>query len=488
MSRDSAANATAVGSHQADASNHRTGILSPHCRCAMCVYHFGHGSAHAFNPSLIPFEYPAFSPYPPPPTSTKPHPPFDNYPASKPAQDLDQRHISTSQQRTAESTDHLDNPDIFKTVDEAITDHQYWCNYGPAKLAKTDDLVRDWDRSPQGHYHAHVPWTVAAKLDDFNVDWSTRTHTTKHSKLTTGKVSETIGSGYRVVRHCLGFLECANPDCARITRAHSTLPLIAKQAGTLCKCSHPSDPEKQFLLTHVPCANKSTIIKYAGGIWYCNGEAHDHDRIPRSLHLSRKQKQQLQSLVVANPGAPPAALRAGKTVSGESSLDISDRFGNSKAARYEIDKIRPPRPASGDDFIARYVQFLREHPNVVILNTLSQGDPVVISIQTPFMADQLARASKNKDGFNGLITDAGQKWFASRQSCLITTSVISPTLSVWVPAVYSYANGESEPYYECHFLAVFRSLRTVKHSRGEEVTDIDLGCQPAPPAGPNSWV
>ncbi|KAL0058054.1 hypothetical protein AAF712_015281 [Marasmius tenuissimus] len=222
-------------------------------------------------------------------------------------------------------------------------------------LSKPRILLINGTNCPQGHYHAYVSWDIAKQLDNIKVDWSTQTDTAKHTSLAVGMLSETINDGYRIIRHCLGFLECSNPDCAQMVRAQSSDAWIARQAGTLCKCSQLTHPKKQFKLVHILCSNKATIIKYAGGVWYCNGEPHDHPQIPRTLHLSQDQGHRLQSLVTANPGAPPAALRAGKTVSDESSTDISNRLGNSKAAHYEIEKIRPSKPPSGDAFITQYI-------------------------------------------------------------------------------------------------------------------------------------
>ncbi|KAL0562407.1 hypothetical protein V5O48_019680, partial [Marasmius crinis-equi] len=79
-----------------------------------------------------------------------------------------------------------------------------------------------------------------------------------------------------------------------------------------------------YPLAHVECENIATLIQYAGGIWYCNGVPHEHEIIPRTPHLSKLQKSQLQQLVKANPTATPAALRAGNTVNGDSLFEISD--------------------------------------------------------------------------------------------------------------------------------------------------------------------
>ncbi|KAK1218118.1 hypothetical protein PQX77_019196, partial [Marasmius sp. AFHP31] len=56
------------------------------------------------------------------------------------AQDSSGPKVPTSQQRTAESTNHLDNPDIFKTVDEAINWDPY--SYFPNGQGK---VFHVWD-------------------------------------------------------------------------------------------------------------------------------------------------------------------------------------------------------------------------------------------------------------------------------------------------------------------------------------------------------
>ncbi|KAJ8089144.1 hypothetical protein PM082_014392 [Marasmius tenuissimus] len=90
---------------------------------------------------------------------------------------------------------------VFSNTDNNITDGNYWCILGLARLVRFEDLVSEWNKSLQGHYHAHVSWEVAKWLDNFKVDWSTRTETARHASFATGMLSETIHGGYRIVRH-----------------------------------------------------------------------------------------------------------------------------------------------------------------------------------------------------------------------------------------------------------------------------------------------
>ncbi|KAK1228968.1 hypothetical protein PQX77_007986 [Marasmius sp. AFHP31] len=267
------ANLAEVVNRNSDTNNHSISNLPPHLQYPPWIYQFGHGSSHLFSPASIPGLY--YPPYPPLPNPNRvqPQPSSSTYPSLESIEGYDQCHLSRSlgstndirqpssfpgtvhdlvshshtapqgdntsgarsvdrQKELVQSENPSGDPDIFTTVDRTITDNHYWCDYGLARLVKTDDLVRDWDRSPQGHYHVHVPWSVAGQLDEFNIDWSTQTHTAKHGSFTAGKLSKTIDGGYRMFRHCLRFLECANHDCARITRAQSTQARITKQVGT----------------------------------------------------------------------------------------------------------------------------------------------------------------------------------------------------------------------------------------------------------------
>ncbi|KAL0569338.1 hypothetical protein V5O48_012626 [Marasmius crinis-equi] len=365
-----------------------------------------------------------------------------------------------------------DSSDENYSIEEDFPDDIFFCNVGHAPLVDTADLIDNWNGWPQGHYHAHVPSSLLHQVDEFRVHWATAMESGSCHQGTSA-TAESIHNGYKKIRRCLGLLECDNPNCARITRSHSTPQRVANQIGTLCACSDLNDPDKIFPLQHVECDNVATIIQYAGGIWYCNGIPHQHEIIPRTHHLSRSQKSQLQQLVRANPTATPAALRAGNTVTGESLFGISDRFGDKKATRYEVQKVAPKKPPSGDEWVELFTAFRKENPGVVSDHWDDNG-VVVISIQTPFMAQHLTNASKNEDGLSGLVSDAAQKWFRIWSSCLITTSVYSPVLSVWVPGVYSYANGETRVHYQYHFTGVFRTIVSGKQALGEEIKDSDF--------------
>uniref|UniRef100_A0A0W0F5Z7 Uncharacterized protein n=1 Tax=Moniliophthora roreri TaxID=221103 RepID=A0A0W0F5Z7_MONRR len=167
-----------------------------------------------------------------------------------------------------------------------------------------------------------------------------------------------------------------------------------------------------------------------------------------------------------------SALRSGNTVSGESLLDISDRFVTENVARNTVWNARGPLP-SGDDFISRFCAFQQDHPNFVIASHMLNGI-AVITCQTRWMAEQLILTAKNPDGFNGSVSDAAHGWFRVPLSLLITTSIFSRSMQRWVPGAYLYSNGATAIHYEYYFLAMMRSVHVTKAEMGEKVVDKDF--------------
>ncbi|KAK1228249.1 hypothetical protein PQX77_008713 [Marasmius sp. AFHP31] len=174
-------------------------ILAPCFHCPVCASHFGyipptHGydtaPNHSHGSNIL---HPTASQVVQSPSAIESHPDSVSPDPPGPSQ-IKGKVVATPSETKTHSDTH--NLNIFSNIDDVITDGHYWCSLGPARLVRTEDLVNEWDKSPQGHYHAHVSWDVAKQLDDFKVDWSTRTDTAKHTSLAIGMLSETIDGGY----------------------------------------------------------------------------------------------------------------------------------------------------------------------------------------------------------------------------------------------------------------------------------------------------
>ncbi|KAL0575318.1 hypothetical protein V5O48_006647 [Marasmius crinis-equi] len=306
----------------------------------------------------------------------------------------------------------------------------YYCRIpsseSPAILLAGREVLQQWDGSPQDHWHAYLTHDELDALDDLKVDWATHTNTGRqrngHSR-----TASTAAHGYRSVRECFGILECDNPDCPRIIRPRSTKDGVQEQ-----------------------------VFEWRLVLQWQNSQ-------PRRDSSEASDDSELKELLDANPTAKLAALRGGNTVNGKSLLNVSNRFITEDVARREVNKHRSSqrRGETGNSWLKRFTKFREDHRGFVLASEFGDG-VTIISVQTDFMASKLSKVCRNSSDFDGLVSDAAQKWFADRSSCLITTSVYSPDIQRWVPGIYSYANGETAIHYEYHFLALMRSIRAVK--------------------------
>ncbi|KAG6856983.1 hypothetical protein H0H87_011372, partial [Tephrocybe sp. NHM501043] len=181
---------------------------------------------------------------------------------------------------------------------------------------------------------------------------------------------------------------------------------------------------------------------------------------------------QFERLVAENPTAGPLELVVGVRGlhgPGESSADISDVLLNRDRVGKELRALIGGPNSKGDSFVQDFADFESECPEFVILSTI--GNITVISTQTPFMRSQLLKDEPVDAPVNGLVSDAAHGWWAYRTHLLMVTSVYSPVLFCWVPAVMSFTNGASADHFKFHFLALFQSIAEEAEERDMAVND-----------------
>ncbi|THU80591.1 hypothetical protein K435DRAFT_636133, partial [Dendrothele bispora CBS 962.96] len=71
----------------------------------------------------------------------------------------------------------------------------------------------------------------------------------------------------------------------------------------------------------------------------------------------------------------------------------------------------------------------------------------------------------------GLLTDGAHKFWSAPNSILIITSAFSPITNMWVPGMFSFADGATTNHYKYHFVAVFQSLAQAALTKGIKITD-----------------
>ncbi|KAF5358855.1 hypothetical protein D9757_013954 [Collybiopsis confluens] len=322
-----------------------------------------------------------------------------------------------------------------------------------------------WNCWPQGNWYMDITFEEFEKTEELAVHWACRNAGGRQIRGSSPSAL-TIDQGQRSTRRCYGYIECTNQKCAIIIRPNTqTRDKRMAQLTKKCSCGIGD-------LVHVECRNASRIVRWAGGVRYYNGTQSHHHPQPPTVHLTRDERSKLTKLVTANPKATPAALISGNTIDKSSTATISDVLLHSgRVGRYRSQILGNTTAKSGDDFIEDFMEFQRENAGFIVANTMLEG-VAVISAQTPFMASQLHSEALAIDGpFNGIVSDAAHDWWKVRNSLLLVSSIFSPILQRWIPALFSYSNGATATHFQYHFLVLMESIASNVLDREKEVAD-----------------
>ncbi|KAF5360169.1 hypothetical protein D9758_011380 [Tetrapyrgos nigripes] len=316
-----------------------------------------------------------------------------------------------------------------------------------------EDLKGGWDAWPQSNFAMDVTWDVFEDNNNLSVHWATNTVGSNGRQRQNSSINaENIENGAMTKRK--------RPH----TGTHSAVITQIGKANGKCDCC--------AALEHVPCPNVAMIIKWAGGVGYFNGiNDHNHPRLPHQLHPLRRGQKKFTELVQSNKNVGPSGLAAGNTVTGESVLAIDPVWENQDRVARDRKKILDgENPRLGDDFISQFIDFQSNHPGFIVSETML-GAVAVVSVQTPFMAEQVHEEGEVNGPFNGIVSDAAHGWWKMSSSVLIMSSVFCSFMLRWVPTLISYSNGSSASHYEYHFLALMESIaRTMAN---KEITVVD---------------
>lgn len=116
------------------------------------------------------------------------------------------------------------------------------------------------------------------------------------------------------------------------------------------------------------------------------------------------------------------------------------------------------------------MQYQQENPGWIISETML-GGVTVVSMQTPFMVEQLHDEALQVDGpFNGVTSDAAHGWWQVHNSLLLVSSVFCVLLQSWVPVLNSYLNGATSSHFKHHFLALLESIACIAIEQGKVVS------------------
>jgi hypothetical protein len=318
----------------------------------------------------------------------------------------------------------------------------------------------DWDPFPNGNFERDFTWDEFARTGELMVHWACEpVGAPKKGK--GSALAERWQDGRRTRRKCHGIIECNG--CKRLVRPQTRLAQVTKQASQRCKCGNT--------LTHKRCGVVSELWKYKHGVHYINGGYHNHERPARTLHVTTDEQEQFTSLVSEHPDVKPLALLVGIPTlhgPGRSASNISSVYLNKDRIRADRRMLKAARPQGGDAFIQQFQQFEEENPQHVLLSQI--GAQTVISIQTPFMREQLINIDVDEP-INGLVTDAAHDFWLNKNALLIISSTYCFELQCWVPGLVSYSNGASAEHYELHFFALMKGLASEAKERNYLVND-----------------
>lgn len=131
-----------------------------------------------------------------------------------------------------------------------------------------------------------MTYTQFQETGDLACHWAT-----KGSGSRTGSENATEPQGGRLLtKKCLGVIECDNPQCNRVERAHVRPKDRESQLERECACG-------SIERVHVGCDCKSLLYKWAEGVYYIHQGTHDHRRPGQVLHLLPEERRRFEDVV-----------------------------------------------------------------------------------------------------------------------------------------------------------------------------------------------
>uniref|UniRef100_D8PWE0 PHD-type domain-containing protein n=1 Tax=Schizophyllum commune (strain H4-8 / FGSC 9210) TaxID=578458 RepID=D8PWE0_SCHCM len=276
------------------------------------------------------------------------------------------------------------------------------------------------------------------------VHWAMQTGGGPTSEKQGTQTSTTWEGGFYRRRRCLGAIHCNNPNCSLVGRPATEKAVTAKRVAELCRCGSSR--------RLIPCDVELRSWQYRDGVHLVHTGTHHHGR-PLPIHLTQSQRIELFDQFSKNPDKGPLALAVGH--SGQDGVtSISPLLHNLSKVKAEKREYKRENTAS---FPREFSQFDTENPGVIVASQFSSE--MVISMQTPYMRQQLVRVHTLASTVNGIVTDAAHKFWREKNTVLIISSVYSDTLHRWIPALITYANGQTAGHYAVHFETLFQSMQ-----------------------------
>lgn len=319
-------------------------------------------------------------------------------------------------------------------------------------LKTTTRLADVWDPFPDGPHTLWLSHKVYESTKNLVMNWSMLGAGGYPNRSADAPKEK---DGKPATRTCLGIILCTTTTCKVVIRPVVDKDRRVRQLEQMCQCGGS--------LVYYSCPGKVKVrlITWRKGVTYTHNNFHFHPRPTHEVHLSPRAEVLFSELVTYHPTAKPMALVVGLPTihgpHGPSVAEIAAPLVNAKRVVYEKKKLQRGNPLSGSNFLKQFSLFKVESPAFVVQERFD-GGLTVISLQTQFMKEQLAKDPIADKPLNGLVSDGAHGWFADRNEILIVSSTYSLALLCWVPVLFSYSDGASADHFAWHFLALFKSI------------------------------
>ncbi|TRM67848.1 hypothetical protein BD626DRAFT_564741 [Schizophyllum amplum] len=313
----------------------------------------------------------------------------------------------------------------------------------------------EWDPWLDGAVSRSHSFGYFTNSQTFMVHWSM---TTQGGEAHGNEAQLTWEQGKRTVRKCNGIIVCN--ECGVVIRPKTKVATIRMQAAQRC----PQNDCGGYL-RYESCSVSLKYYRYLYGVHIQTSGTHSHRRPTHILHLTKAQKAYLTRIFDEHPNDGPLMLQIGRP--GQPSVsDEVDLLINTDRVRAKRTQHRRQRH---EDFPIAYASFAEQHQDFIIGSEF--GDITVVCMQSNFMRSQLVRSQTMDGTCPGIVSDATYKFWREPTCVLIISSFFNATLSRWVPALMTYANGTSATHYYYHFNALFQSIAMEFQQMGSQVTD-----------------
>ncbi|KAF9529541.1 hypothetical protein CPB83DRAFT_882745 [Crepidotus variabilis] len=319
----------------------------------------------------------------------------------------------------------------------------------------------NWDYWPDGPVHCDLDDREVRNSRFLLTHWATSTFGGDRS----GKAdAQTWEGGKRLTRTCRGVLKC--DDCNRTVRPKTENAKLLKQIDEGCECGAH--------LIHQKCGTRQVIWSWAGGKHFVQEGYHRHDR-PPVARATMEEDESFTRLVKQNPTTGPLGLLVGVPTfdgPGEKTADFSEFYAHNPdrvSKKRQLIRNSSSGAAGGDSFITAFADFDRSHAGFIVSEVF--GAVTVVSMQTPFMLERSVQPDHIEEPINGLVNDAAHGFWRERNFLLMISSIYSPDLRCWVPALMSYTNGASGSHFMHHFVTLIEEIALQAEGIGLEVED-----------------